>query len=193
MAKPYLKRGTWYVRVKDVLGWRSIAVPEARTKAEANRHAADLAMRLRRQRDGLEPLPSDRSLTLGELLEWWLENNSARMPSHRRTEGRYRTHFRDSELARLQLAALTSGRIEVFRRPLFATAIYTGLRKGELLGLRKKDVDLQRRLLTVGRRWAVPALLSAQARLPPLQGGSQAGLRGAPSGRCSAPLQKPAT
>jgi len=224
MAKPYLKRGTWYVRVKDVLGWRSIAVPEARTKAEANRHAADLAMRLRRQRDGLEPLPGDRSLTLGKLLEWWLENYSARMPSHRRTEGRYRAHFRGSELARLPLAALTSGRIEVFLqskadalscaslnhlrgfirtafnagrraglcsgpnpaadvrkrkvakrkpaflearevapvlariaarwRPLFATAIYTGLRKGELLGLRKKDVDLQRRLLTVGRSYA---------------------------------------
>lgn len=36
-------------------------------------------------------------------------------------------------------------------RPLFATAIYTGLRKGELLGLRKADVDLRTRLLTVGR------------------------------------------
>ncbi len=38
-------------------------------------------------------------------------------------------------------------------RPLFATALYTGLRKGELLGLRKRDVDLDRRLLTVGRSW----------------------------------------
>ncbi len=36
-------------------------------------------------------------------------------------------------------------------RPLFAAAIYTGLRKGELLALRKADVDLERRLLTVGR------------------------------------------
>ena len=34
-------------------------------------------------------------------------------------------------------------------QPLFATAIYAGLRKGELLGLRKVDVDLQSRLLTV--------------------------------------------
>jgi integrase len=30
-------------------------------------------------------------------------------------------------------------------RPLFATAIYTGLRKGELLALRKSDVHLDRR------------------------------------------------
>ncbi len=38
-------------------------------------------------------------------------------------------------------------------RPLFATAIYTGLRKGELLGLRKSDVDLDARLLTVARSY----------------------------------------
>jgi len=36
-------------------------------------------------------------------------------------------------------------------QPLFATAIYSGLRKGELLGLRKSDVDLNARLLTVAR------------------------------------------
>lgn len=38
-------------------------------------------------------------------------------------------------------------------RPLFATAVYTGLRKGELLGLRKRDVDLGARLLTVARSY----------------------------------------
>jgi integrase len=38
-------------------------------------------------------------------------------------------------------------------RPLYATALYTGLRKGELLALRKTDVDLQSRLLTVCRSW----------------------------------------
>ncbi len=38
-------------------------------------------------------------------------------------------------------------------RPLYATALYTGLRKGELLALRKTDVDLQSRLLTVSRSW----------------------------------------
>ena len=38
-------------------------------------------------------------------------------------------------------------------RPLFATAVYTGLRKGELIGLRKKDVDVKRRLLTVERSY----------------------------------------
>ena len=36
---------------------------------------------------------------------------------------------------------------------LFAIAIYTGLRKGELLGMRKDQVDLETRLLAVGRSW----------------------------------------
>jgi integrase len=36
-------------------------------------------------------------------------------------------------------------------RPLFAAAIYTGQRKGELLGLRKSDVDLLNHRLTVAR------------------------------------------
>ncbi len=38
-------------------------------------------------------------------------------------------------------------------KPLMATAIYTGLRRGELLGLRKCDVDLRSRLLTVARSY----------------------------------------
>jgi integrase len=38
-------------------------------------------------------------------------------------------------------------------QPMFATAIYAGLRKGELIGLRKTDVDLSLRLLTVARSY----------------------------------------
>jgi integrase len=38
-------------------------------------------------------------------------------------------------------------------RPLMATAVYTGLRKGELLGLRKSDVDLPSRLIVVSRSY----------------------------------------
>jgi len=37
--------------------------------------------------------------------------------------------------------------------PLFATAIYTGMRKGELLGLRKSDVNLDAGLITVARSY----------------------------------------
>jgi integrase len=38
-------------------------------------------------------------------------------------------------------------------RPLFAAAIYTGLRKGELLGLTKAKVDIRERLLYVARSY----------------------------------------
>src|SRR5207237_3842653 len=38
-------------------------------------------------------------------------------------------------------------------RPVVATALYAGLRKGELFGLQKRDVDLKRRLLTVRRSY----------------------------------------
>ena len=38
-------------------------------------------------------------------------------------------------------------------QPLFASAIYTGLRKGELLGLRKSDVDFASRLIIVTRSY----------------------------------------
>jgi len=38
--------------------------------------------------------------------------------------------------------------------PLFATAVFTGMRKGELLALRKSDVDLKTGTLRVGRSHA---------------------------------------
>jgi len=39
-------------------------------------------------------------------------------------------------------------------RRLFAAAIFAGLRKGELGALRREDVDLQRRTITVRRSWS---------------------------------------
>jgi integrase len=38
-------------------------------------------------------------------------------------------------------------------RPLFATAVYTGLRKGELIGLRKSDIDFDAKLIIVRRSY----------------------------------------
>ncbi len=54
--------------------------------------------------------------------------------------------------------------LRVQDRPLFATAILTGLRKGELCGLAKPDVDLRRRLLTVRRSYDRPFPKSRQQR-----------------------------
>jgi integrase len=63
----------------------------------------------------------------------------------------------------LVLAALPAA-----RRALFATAIYTGLRKGELFGLRKSDVDLPNRLLTVSRSYERETTKSGRAEVIPI-------------------------
>jgi len=225
MAEPFQRSGTWYARVKDAAGrWRNVTLAEARTKAQARELAADLALRSRRQRDGLELPPADKSLTVGKLICWWLDTYVAGGPSERRECDRFRLYFESTDLVRLPVAALTSGRLELFLqewsqkglapasvnklramvrtafnrarraglvhgenpafdtkprkvpkrapaflepqevarllselgpadRPLVATALYAGLRKGELFGLRKSDVDLKRRLLMVRRSY----------------------------------------
>jgi integrase len=59
----------------------------------------------------------------------------------------------DDEVHRFLEAARAEGE-PVFA--LYATAIYTGLREGELAGLRWEDVDLDRRLITVQRSFDGP-------------------------------------
>ena len=225
MAKPYRKRGRWYARLKDGAGeWRGVALPEARTKADAERLAADLSMRGRRQRDGLEPLPPPDSLTVAKLLREWLDRALVGRPAFGRTDNRVRKHFAETDFGRLPVARLTPERIESFlqercavglsdsmanhlradlrtawnwavsvgilagpnptarvklrkvaeRAPSFldppevarlllelkgadrwmiATLCLSAVRKGELFGLRKSDVDLGRRLLMVRRSY----------------------------------------
>jgi integrase len=53
-------------------------------------------------------------------------------------------------------------------RPLIATALYAGLRKGELFGLAKRDVDLSRRLLTVRRSYDNDTNKSAREEAVPI-------------------------
>ena len=72
MASVYDKAGKWYLRWKGPDGsWRD-QVSTARSKTEARRLADELERRAERQRLGLEPLPTDSSMTLGHLCEWWL-------------------------------------------------------------------------------------------------------------------------
>jgi hypothetical protein len=73
MASVYLKRGTWYASYKDATGRRRNVSTKATTKTEARRLAADLERQAERARFGLEPLPSDSTLTLGQLCTWWLD------------------------------------------------------------------------------------------------------------------------
>ncbi len=55
-------------------------------------------------------------------------------------------------------------------RGVFATAFYTALRKGELLGLRKRDVDLERLELTVGHSYGQEGTKGGKVDVLPIAG-----------------------
>jgi integrase len=61
---------------------------------------------------------------------------------------------RKPDFLRLHEVPLVLPAIPANWRPLFATAIYAGLRKGELLGLRKQDVDFDLGLIFVRRSYS---------------------------------------
>ncbi len=75
--------------------------------------------------------------------ERWNGENPAAQVQRRKIPRRTPDYLRVEEVPRVL------AHIAPEWRALYATAIYTGLRKGELLGLRKSDVDLRARLLTV--------------------------------------------
>jgi hypothetical protein len=105
MARPYLKRGTWYARVKDAAGrWRAVALPEATTKRRAEELAADLGYKRRRQREGLDPLPADQRLTVGKLIGWWLDSYVSGRTSERQERDRFRLYFETTDLVALPVS-----------------------------------------------------------------------------------------
>lgn len=57
------------------------------------------------------------------------------------------------EIARFLRAAREEGELEYV---LYSTAIYTGMRQGELAGLRWSEVDLEKRLIIVAHSWDGP-------------------------------------
>ena len=75
MASVYQKPGrkTWYMHVRDGTGrFRDLAT-KARTKTAAKEIAQEYEARAKRQLLGLEPRPTDSSMTLADLCEWWLK------------------------------------------------------------------------------------------------------------------------
>jgi integrase len=53
-------------------------------------------------------------------------------------------------------------------RCLFATAVYTGMRRGELVALQKGDVDLEQGEIVVTRSWDAGTTKSGRARVVPI-------------------------
>lgn len=209
------KRGDkYYAKFRGSDGKTVYRVTTAKTKA--------LALKIAFEWEGQEP--KDKSVvntkTVKELFHWWLENFSAKSPSHYKNVHTIEKNFIDkfadlkiSELKRTDVEqflvaksqtlapqtvnhlrrflgtafakAIENGvfvginpvvavkrrkvpqRVPTFLRaeevspflygtpekwrPLFAVAVYTGLRKGELFALRKSDVDFNRKMVTVSR------------------------------------------
>lgn len=223
MASVYRKHGRWYIKYKSASG-RWVAQPStAGTKSEAKRLALEIERKVERQRLGLEALPGDCTLTLGELCQWWLDERAPES-SRSREKSRLGKHIIRQPIGQLPVPDVTAAALDdrfqamkraglsavyinglrrvlgtVFHRaktakrytgpnpieeteplpevkrayqtlrleeiPLvlahspaewkgvFAVACYAGLRKGEIFGLRKGDVDLEQRILVVARSY----------------------------------------
>ena len=240
MGSVYQKPGrkTWYMHIRDGTGrFRDLAT-KARTKTAAKEIAQEYEARAKRQLLGLEPRPTDSSMTLAELCEWWLKER-CKPASVRRERSRLTHHVIKTEFGRLPLAQVTTARVEqrlramelagsspgsvnhlrgklrtVFAkackaglfagqnpvvdteprkvpkriaptllaeqvsivlsevpeqwRAFFATAVFTGMRKGELCGLRNADVDLVDRTITVRRSYARDTTKGGHADVIPI-------------------------
>src|SRR5438105_10180125 len=115
MTEPFQRGDRWYGRVKDAAGrWRNVVLAEARTKAQARELLAALGLQARPQRDGLEPMATDRKLTVGALLRWWLDTYVAGKSWAGREEDRFRLYFQGTDLVALPVVVLTAGRLELF-------------------------------------------------------------------------------
>jgi integrase len=64
--------------------------------------------------------------------------------------------------------APTLARTPIRWRPFFTCAVYTGMRKGEVAGLRWKDVDFERRLVRVAYSYDVPFPKDDETRYIPI-------------------------
>jgi len=92
----------------------------------------------------------------------WLGENPAAATEKRKELDQERDELTAEEVPRL-LAAL-----EPRWRPLFACALLTGMRKGELAGLRREDVDLAAGSIRVGRSWSAETTKGGTTKTLPI-------------------------
>jgi len=92
----------------------------------------------------------------------WSGANPVMEVRRRKVPRRLPTFLRVEEVPRV-LAVLSPQ-----HRPLFATALYTGMRKGELAGLRKTDVDFGLGLINVCRSYDHDTTKSGRAEAIPM-------------------------
>jgi len=138
-----------YERQRVILGWWKAKLGDYTlatvTPELIGRHRDEL-----QTREGLAPGTVNRYLSAlskafsNAVKEWhWIQDNPlARVSKKTEPQGRVR-YLSDDERERLLDACRKSERKELYLIVLFA--LTTGMRRGELLGLRWQDVDLERR------------------------------------------------
>lgn len=92
-------------------------------------------------------------LNVAKDLGWVLVTPRIRKPKVRACDEDFAYLRTDDEIGRVLIAAGEHGELT---HALFATAVYTGLRKGELAALTWSDVDFERRLVTIQRSFEGP-------------------------------------
>ena len=122
MATVYLKRGTWYAGFRAADGKRRNTATKAQTKTEARKLAAEMEMTAERQRLGLEPLPSDSSLTLAELSTWWL-GRWCPQASRKREQSRLDRYVIEAPLGGLPMREVTSAVLDDRFRELLGNGL----------------------------------------------------------------------
>jgi integrase len=97
-----------------------------------------------------------------EVGRWTGKNPVAGVPNRRVPKGMVGDFLTVDEVPRVLRA------LHPRWRPLFATAVYTGLRKGEFCALRKQDVDLDAHIIVVRRSWNGDTTKGGHARAVPI-------------------------
>ena len=92
-------------------------------------------------------------LNLAHEIGWLVSVPRIRKPKARLFSRDYQYLRTEREIRRFIDATLDEGEVV---HALYATAVYTGMRAGELAGLRWSDIDLARRLITVQRSFDGP-------------------------------------
>ncbi len=111
MASVYQKCGVWYVGYKDGTGKRRLTATKAKTRTAAKECAVELEGQGWRQRKGLEVLPAESKLSLGELVTWWLENRSPKASLKWNSE-RLTLHVLKTPLANVPARQVTAAVLE---------------------------------------------------------------------------------
>lgn len=92
--------------------------------------------------------------------EMWKGVNPALAVERRRVPNRIPSYLKPEEVTAMLREVPTQW------RSFFACAVYTGLRRGELVALQKRDVDLEAQTITVCRSWKAATTKGGHADLP---------------------------